>query len=89
MRITGGFAVQFWAYAQLGPLAGESSVARRQQRSGASTAGWAVFAVAILMLTVSQFFMLSVVGIAGVFGAAFATMGFALALYLRRTDFTR
>lgn len=89
LSMVAGFSGQFWAYAQLGPLAGESSVARRQQRSGASTAGWAVFAVVILVLTVSQFFMLSVVGIAGVFGAAFAAMGFALALYLRRTDFTR
>jgi hypothetical protein len=31
--IVAGFAGQFWAYAQLGPLAQESSAARRQRRS--------------------------------------------------------
>ena len=35
LRVVAGFAGQFWAYAQLGPLAQESTAARRQQRSAA------------------------------------------------------
>jgi hypothetical protein len=89
LPLIAGFAGQFWAYAQLGPLAQESTAARRQQRNIASTAGWAIFAGTILVLTVSQFFMRTVFGFVGIAGAAFAAMGFAAALFIRRTDFTR
>ena len=89
LRVVAGFAGQFWAYAQLGPLAQESSAARRQQRSTAAIAGWAVFVGAILVLAASQFFMRSVSGYLGLAMAAVAAMGVAAALYQRRTDFTK
>ncbi|MFV2073119.1 MAG: hypothetical protein ACC742_10775 [Thermoanaerobaculales bacterium] len=88
-HIVAGFAGQFWAYAQLGPLAQESSAARRQQRSAAAIAGWAVFVGAILVLAASQFFMRSVAGYLGLAMVAVAAMGVAATLYQRRTDFTR
>ncbi len=89
LSVAAGFGGQFWAYAQLGPLAQESSAARRQQRSGAASAGWAVFGSVILVLAASQFFMHSVFGHIGVAVAAFSAMGVAAVLYTRRTDFTR
>jgi len=72
-----------------GPLAQESTAARRQQRSTAAIVGWAVFVGAILVLAASQFFMHSIYGHFGVAMAAVAAMGVAAALYQRRTDFTR
>ena len=89
LPVVAGFAGQFWAYAQLGPLAQESSAAHRQRRSSATIAGWAVFVGAILVLAACKFFMHSIYGHIGVAVAAFAAMGVAAALYLRRTDFTR
>jgi hypothetical protein len=89
LRMVAGFASQFWAYAQLGPLAQESSAARRQRRSTATIVGWAVFVGAILVLAVTQFFMHSVYGHIGVVMAAIVALGLAAALYQRRTDFTR
>ncbi|NOZ77767.1 MAG: hypothetical protein GXP48_01040 [Acidobacteria bacterium] len=89
LPIVAGFAGQFWAYAQLGPLAQESSAAHRQQRSTTAIAGWAVFAGAILVLAVSGFFMQSVSGYLGIATAIVAAMGVAAVLYQRRTDFTR
>jgi hypothetical protein len=89
LPVIAGFAGQFWAYAQLGPLAQESTAARRQQRSTAAITGWAVFVGAILVLAASQFFLNSIYGYLGVAMAALAAMGVAAALYQRRTDFTR
>jgi len=89
LPIVAGFAGQFWAYAQLGPVAQESSAAHRQGRSTAAIAGWAVFAGAILVLAVSGFFMQSVNGYLGIATAIVAAMGVAAVLYQRRTDFTR
>jgi len=89
LRVAAGFAGQFWAYAQLGPLAQESSAARRQQRPTAAIAGWALFVGVILVLAASQFFLHSVYGFLGVGMAAVAAMGAAAALYQGRTDFTR
>ncbi len=89
LSVAAGFGDQFWAYAQLGPLAQESSAARRQQRSGAASAGWAVFGSVILVLAASQFFMHSVFGHIGVAVAAFSAMGVAAVLYTRWTDFMR
>lgn len=89
LRIVAGFAGQFWAYAQLGPLAQESTAARRQQRSAAAITGWTVFVGAILVLAASQFFMHAISGHFGFAMAAFAALGVAYVLYQRRTDFTR
>jgi hypothetical protein len=89
MRMVAGFAGQFWAYAQLGPLAQESSAARRQKRSSATIIGWAVFVAVILVLAACQFFMHSLYGHIGVATAAFAALVVAALLYQRRTDFTR
>lgn len=89
LRMVAGFAGQFWAYAQLGPLAQESNAARRQQRSTAAIAGWGVFVGAILVLAATQFFMHSMYGYLGVAMAAIAALGVAAVLYQRRTDFTR
>jgi hypothetical protein len=88
-RVIVGFAGQFWAYAQLGPLAQESVAARRQQRTMAALIGWAVFSGAILVLAVSQFFQHQISGHLGVAMAAAAALGFAAVLYRGRTDFTR
>jgi hypothetical protein len=84
-----GFAGQFWAYAQLGPLAQESTAARRQRRPAAAITGWAVFVGAILVLAASQFFMHTMYGHFGFAMAALVAMGVAAALYRRRNDFTR
>ena len=89
LRVTGGFAVQFWAYAQLGPLAQESSAARRQQRFSAAILGWAVFVGVILVSAASQFFLHSLEGHLGQITAVAAAMGVAAVLYQGRTDFTR
>lgn len=83
------FALQFYAYAQLGPLAQESSAARRQRRGSASLTGWAVFVLAILVLAVSQFLLESSFGQVGQLVAALAAMGVAWRLFQGRTDFTR
>ena len=87
--VVAGFAGQFWAYAQLGPLAQESTAARRQRRSTAAFAGWGVFAGAILVLAAGQFFMHSLYGHLGVAAAAIASLIAAAILYVSRTDFTR
>ena len=89
LPVIAGFAGQFWAYAQLGPLAQESTAALRQKRSSAAIIGWAVFVGAILVLAASQFFMHTVSGHAGFVTASVASMAAAAALYQNRTDFTR
>jgi hypothetical protein len=89
LRIAAGFAGQFWAYAQLGPLAQESTAARRQRRSGAAITGWGMFVIAILVLAASQFVMHLMIGHLGVVVAIIAAMAVAAALYVGRTDFTR
>jgi hypothetical protein len=89
LTVVAGFAGQFWAYAQLGPLAQEATAARRQRRPAAAIIGWTVFVGAILVLAASQFFMHSIRGYLGVAVALIAAMGVAFVLYQRRTDFTR
>lgn len=89
LKVIAGFAGQFWAYAQLGPLAQESTAARRQRRTMSGIVGWAVFVGAILVLATSQFFMHAVAGHLGVMTAAVSAMAVAAALYQGRTDFTR
>jgi hypothetical protein len=87
--VVAGFAVQFLGYAQLGPLAQESTAARRQQRPRAAFAGWVVFVTAILVLAASQFFVHSIEGQLAQVVTVLAVMGAAAALYSARTDFTR
>jgi hypothetical protein len=89
LPIVVGFAGQFWAYAQLGPLAQESSAARRQQRTSATVAGWTLFVAAILVLAASQFFMQSIWGHLGFAVVGVAALVAAAILYQHRTDFTR
>ena len=89
LRIAAGFAGQFWAYAQLGPLAQESTAARRQRRSGAALTGWGVFVIAILILAASQFVMHLTIGHLGVAVAIVTAMAGAATLFVGRTDFTR
>ncbi len=89
LRIAAGFAGQFWAYAQLGPLAQESTAARRQRRTGAALTGWGVFGIVILILAASQFVMHVIYGHLGVAAAIVTAMAVAAALFVGRTDFTR
>ncbi len=89
LRFVNLFALQFWAYAQLGPLAQESSAARRQRRGRAALAGWAIFVLAILILAASQFLLEALVGRLAQLVAALAVMGVAWLLFQSRTDFTR
>jgi hypothetical protein len=89
VAMTAGFGIQFLAYAQLGPLAQESTAARRQQRGRASLTGWIIFGIGVLTLTVAQF---------GRFGpgtritsatVVVVVMIAAAILFQGRTDFTR
>jgi hypothetical protein len=89
VRMTASFAGEFWAYAQLGPLAQESSAARRQGRGGAGLFGWAVFATAILLLAASMLFRGSIQGFVGQLMVVVASLAVAATLYEGRTDFTR
>lgn len=89
LPIAGSFALQFWAYAQLGPLAQESSAARRQERSRAGLLGWVVFAGVILVLASCQFFLRSTLGNLWQVTAILVSIGVAVLLYRGRTDFTR
>jgi len=86
-----GFGGQFLAYAQLGPLAQEATAARRQQRLRASALGWAIFAVSIPFLA-AFFWVRTTVTISGHLWqliAVLIVMATSVALYVRRTDFTR
>jgi len=87
--ITGSFALQFWAYAQLGPLGQESCAARRQNRGRAGLIGWAVFAGVILVLVACQLILQSTQGHLLQVMAVIMSMGVAAMLYQGRTDFTR
>ncbi len=89
LGIAGGFAVQFWAYAQLGPLAQESCAARRQLRGRLGILGWSVFVGVILALTGTQFFLHALAGHLVQVAAVLTAMGVAAALYRGRTNFTR
>jgi len=89
LRMTAVFGVEFWAYAQLGPLAQESTAARRQGRGRAAIVGWAVFAVAVLLLAVGMFFRHLIQANLGQMLAIVMAMVVAAAIYQGRTDFTR
>ncbi len=85
----GMFTVQFWAYAQMGPLAQEATAAHRQRRGRAALVGWAVFVGAILFLVASQFLLGSIYGHVGLLVSVVAATVVAAVLYTGRTDFTR
>jgi len=85
----GMFSVQFWAYAQMGPLAQEATAARRQRRFRAAIVGWTVFVGAILFLVASQIVLGSVFGRVGLLAVVATAMVVSAVLYQGRTDFTR
>jgi len=89
LRMTAVFGVEFWAYAQMGPLVQETTAARRQGRGLAATVGWALFGVSILLLAVGMFFRHLILANLGQLMAIAIAMGVAAKLYTGRTDFTR
>jgi len=89
LRMTAVFGVEFWAYAQIGPLAQEATAARRQGRGRAAIVGWTVFAVAVLLLAVGMFFRHLIQANLGQMMAIIMAGVVAAKLYTGRTDFTR
>lgn len=89
LRMTAVFGLEFWAYAQMGPLAQEATAARGQGRGRAALVGWTVFAVAILLLVVGMFFRHMIQANLGQLLAIVMAMVAAAAIYQGRTDFTR
>lgn len=85
----GVFAVQFLAYAQMGPLAQEATAARNQRRNGAAVAGWGVFVGAVVCLVATQFILGSAQGIFVQLVTVVVAMVVSAVLYQGRTDFTR
>jgi hypothetical protein len=85
----GLFAVQFWAYAQMGPLAQESTAAYRQQRGGAALGGWVVFVGSILFLIAAQFTLETLLGRIGLFAVIGTAVVVSAFLFAGRNDFTR
>lgn len=85
----GVFAVQFLAYAQMGPLAQEATAARNQRRIPAAVVGWGVFVGAVLLLVATQFVLGSTYGVLAQLVTVIAAMVVAAVLYQGRTDFTR
>ena len=89
LRMTGVFGLEFWAYAQMGPLVQEAAAARRQGRGQAAIIGWTVFAIAILLLAVGMFFRHMIQANLGQLLAIVMAMVVAAAIYQGRNDFTR
>jgi len=89
LRMTAVFGLEFWAYAQMGPLVQEATAARRQGRGRAAIVGWAVFGVAILLLAVGMFFRHLIQANLGQITAIVMAMVVAAKLYTGRTDYTR
>jgi hypothetical protein len=89
LAFVGGFTGQFWAYAQMGPLAQEATAARRQRRGKAAVFGWAAFILLIPFLAAAQYFFESTPGKLWQAAAALMAMAVAWVLYQGRTDFTR
>jgi hypothetical protein len=89
VAMTAGFGIQFLAYAQLGPLAQESTAARRQRRGRASLTGWIIFGIGVLTLAVAQFGEFGVGARLTSATVVVVTMIAAAILYQGRTDFTR
>jgi len=89
LRMVSGVAGMFFAMGQMGPLAQESTAARRQRRPWAAIAGWAAFVMAILLLSVLQLILGSIHGTLGQLVVALMAMAASVWLYVGRTDFTR
>jgi len=89
LRMVSGVAGMLFAMGQMGPLAQESTTARRQRRTRAAIAGWTVFVMAILLLSVLQLILGSIHGHLGQVIVALMVMVASVALYVGRTDFTR
>ena len=89
LRIVAGVTGQFFAIVQLGPLAQESTAARRQRRNGPAFAGWVVFASSILVLVACQFFLHSAIGQLTQVLVGVTAMAVSARLCVGRTDFTR
>ena len=89
LRMTAVFGLEFWAYAQMGPLVQEAAAARRQGRGRAAIVGWTVFAGAVLLLAVGMFFRHLIQANLGQMLAIVMAMVVAAAIYQGRNDFTR
>ena len=89
LRMTVVFGLEFWAYAQMGPLVQEATAARRQGRGGAAIVGWTAFAGAILLLAMGMFFRHLIQANLGQMVAIIMATVVAVKLYTGRSDFTR
>lgn len=89
LRMTAVFGVEFWAFAQMGPLVQETTAARRQGRGRATFVGWAVFAGSVVLLALGMFNRDVTQANLGQLMAIFTAMATGAALYTGRTDFTR
>ena len=89
LRMTAVFGLEFWAYAQMGPLVQEAAAARRQGRGRTAIVGWMVFAGAIVLLAVGMFFRHLIQANLGQMMAIVMAMVVAAKLYTGRTDYTR
>lgn len=94
VHLVGFVGGQLFAYTQIGLLAQEAAAARGQRRQRASAVGWAVFAVAIVLLgilylTLAQESLTWSHVIVGHLFVAAMTMVATVILFQGRTDFTR
>jgi len=89
VRMVVRVAGQLLAVVQMGPLAQESTAARRQRRRSAAALGWTGFVTAILVLAVVQVVPDVAFGLLAQLAVAGAAMAASATLYARRTDFTR
>lgn len=87
--VTASFTGQFWATAQVGPLAQEATAARRQHRNWAGLFGWLAFAGSILALIGLMWLRGAAAGLLGHLVVLGTVMAVTVALYRNRTDFTR
>jgi hypothetical protein len=84
-----GVASQMVTVVQMGPLAQESTAARRQKRTAQAALGWTIFVVAIFLMALFQTFEGTTPGFIGNLTLAAALMTISAWMFCRRTDFTR
>jgi hypothetical protein len=89
LRALSGVAGVLFAIGQLGPLAQEATAAHRQRRLRASTAGWSIFVLAVLILTTCQLTLQSLQGHIAQPVVALVAMATSVLLCTGRTDFSR
>ena len=82
-------ASQMVAVVQMGPLAQESTVARRQGRTAASTVGWILFVAAIGVMALAQTNEGTAPAFFGNLALSVVLMIVSARLYGGRTDFTQ